>query len=114
MDSTSVILTMGLEAETRVVPSETKPDCPFPPQLEIIARAEQGNIRIAVPIDIRFTEINKLLEAKLSGTTFPENQSGPVVITVQRATLAPSGDRLLISLRVKAKEAKSWLGLAGC
>jgi hypothetical protein len=30
---------------------------------------------------------------------------------VQRATLAPSGDRLLISLRVKAKEAKSWLGL---
>jgi hypothetical protein len=79
--------------------------------LEIIARAEQGNIKIAVPIDIRFTEINKLLEAKLSGTTFPENQSGPVVITVQRATLAPSGDRLLISLRVKAKEAKSWLGL---
>ena len=111
MDSTSVILTMGLEAETRVVPSETKPNCPFPPQLEIIARAEQGNIKIAVPIDIRFTEINKLLDAKLSGTTFPENQSGPVVITVQRATLAPSGDRLLISLRVKAKEAKSWLGL---
>ena len=111
MDSTSVILTMGLEAETRVVPSETKPDCPFPPQLDIIPRAEQGNIKIAVPIDIRFTEINKLLEAKLSGTTFPENQSGPVVITVQRATLDPSGDRLLISLRVKAKEAKSWLGL---
>ena len=109
--STSVILTIGLEAETRVVPSETKPNCPFPPQLEIIARAEQGNIKINVPIDIRFTEINKLLEAKLSGMTFPENQSGPVVITVQRATLAASGDRLLISLRVKAKEAKSWLGL---
>jgi hypothetical protein len=33
------------------------------------------------------------------------------VITVQRATLAASGDRLLISLRVKAKEAKGWLGL---
>ena len=111
MDSTSVILTIGLEAETRVVPNETKPDCPFPPQLEILSRAEQGNIKINVPIDIRFTEINKLLEAKLSGMTFPENQSGPVVITVQRATLAASGDRLLISLRVKAKEAKSWLGL---
>ena len=66
--------------------------------MDIIARAEQGNIKINVPIDIRFTEINKLLEAKLSGMTFPENQSGPVVITVQRATLAASGDRLLISL----------------
>ena len=109
MDSTSVILTIGLEAETRVVPGETKPNCPFPPQLEIIARAEQGNIKIAVPIDIRFTEINKLLEAKLSGTAFPKN--GPVVITVERVTLAASGDRLLISLRVKAKEAKSWFGL---
>lgn len=111
MDSTSVILTMGLEAETRVVPNEIKPDCPFPPQLDIIPRTEQGNIKIAVPIDIRFTELNKLLEAKLSGMTFPENQSGPVVITVQRATLAASGDRLLIALRVRAKEAKSWLGL---
>jgi hypothetical protein len=111
MDSTSVILTMGLEAETRVVPSETKPNCPFPPQLEILARAEQGSVKIAVPIDIRFTEINKLLEAKLSATTFPENQSGPIAITVQRATVAASGDRLLISLRVKAKEAKSWFGL---
>ena len=111
MDSTSVILTMGLQAETRVVPSETKPNCPFPPQLEIVSRTELGSVNIVVPIDIRFTEINKLLEAKLSGTTFPEDQSGPVAITVQRATLAASGDRLLISLRVKAKEAKSWLGL---
>ena len=25
-----VILTLGVEAETRIVPSETKPDCPFP------------------------------------------------------------------------------------
>ena len=111
MDSTSIILTMGLQAETRVVPSETKPDCPFPPQLEILSRTELGSVKIVVPIDIRFTEINKLLEAKLSGTTFPEDQSSPVAITVQRATLTASGDRLLISLRVKAKEAKSWLGL---
>ena len=111
MDSTSIILTMGLQAETRVVPSETKPDCPFPPQLEILSRTELGSVKIVVPIDIRFTEINKLLEAKLSGTTFPEDQSGPVAITVQRATLTASGDRLLIFLRVKAKEAKSWLGL---
>ena len=84
---------------------------PFPPQLEIVSRAEQGRVNVAVPIDILFTDINKLLEAKLSGTTFPEDHSGPVAITVQRATLAASGDRLLMSLQVKAKEAKSWFGL---
>jgi hypothetical protein len=83
MDSTSVILTMGLEAETRVVSSETKPNCPFPPQLEIVSRTEQGRVHIAVPIDIRFADVNELLKAQLSGKTFPEDHSGPVAITVQ-------------------------------
>ncbi|MEN3379059.1 MAG: hypothetical protein V7604_4414, partial [Hyphomicrobiales bacterium] len=32
-------------------------------------------------------------------------------VTIQSATVAPSGDRLLISLRVKAREKKSWFGL---
>ena len=32
-------------------------------------------------------------------------------MTIQRATVAASGDRLLISLRVKANEKKSWFGL---
>ena len=58
-----------------------------------------------------FTEVNKLIEAQLKGKTFPEDKSGPVEVTVQRATVAASGDRLLITLRVKAKEKKSWFGL---
>src|SRR5207342_3941380 len=36
--------------------------------------------------------------------------SGPVDVEVLRATLSASGDRLLISLRVKAREKKSWFG----
>jgi hypothetical protein len=63
-----------------------------------------------VPIDVPFTEVNKLLEAQLSGKTFPEDGSGPVNVTVRNATVAASGDRLLISLRVRAKEKKSWFG----
>jgi Domain of unknown function (DUF4403) len=106
-----VILTLGVQAETRIVPTETRPTCPFPAQLEVVPRPEQGRVQIAVPIDIPFPALDKLLEAQLIGKTYPQDGSGPVDITIRRASLAPSGDRLLISLRVKAREKKSWFGL---
>jgi hypothetical protein len=65
---------------------------------------DQGRVAIGLPIDIPFTELNRLLEAQLKGKNFPEDGSGPVAVTVQGATIAASGDRLLISLRVKARE----------
>jgi len=110
VDAQAVHLTLGIEAQTRVVPGETKPDCPFPAQLEIAQALDKGKVSIGVPIDVPFTEVNKLLEAQLSGKTFPDDGSGPVDVTVRNATVAASGDRLLISLRVRAKEKKSWFG----
>jgi hypothetical protein len=111
IDASAVTLTVGVQAETRVVTAETKPECPFPATIEIVAPMEQGRVSIGVPIDVPFTEVNKLIEAQLKGRTFPEDGSGPADVTVQSATVAPSGDRLLISLRVKAREKKSWFGL---
>jgi hypothetical protein len=107
----AVVLTVGVQADTRIVPTETKPDCPFPEQLELVPQIEQGKINVAVPIDIPFTEVNRLLEAQLKGKTFPEDKSGAFSATVRGVTLAASGDRLLLSLRVKANENKSWFGL---
>ena len=49
----------------------------------------------------------------LRGETFPEDGSGSVDVTVKRATVAASGDRLLISLLVNAKEKKSFFGFGG-
>jgi hypothetical protein len=92
------------------VPAETKPTCPFPEKIEIVPQTEQGRIAIGVPIDVPFTEVNKLLEAQLKGRSFPEDGSAPVEVTVRRATVAASGERLLISLLVKANEKKSWFG----
>ncbi len=46
-----VVLTVGVQAETRIVPSETKPSCPFPQRLEIVTQLDQGKVGIAVPID---------------------------------------------------------------
>ena len=68
---------------------------------------------IGVPIDIPFTEINKIVEAQFAGHTFPEDGSGSVDVTVKRASVAASGERLLISLLVNAREKKSFLGLGG-
>jgi len=64
-----------------------------------------------VPIDIPFSEINQLIAAQMVGHTYPENGSGPVAVTVKSVNVVPSGERLLISLLVRAKEKKSWLGL---
>ena len=47
-----VILTLGVQAETRIVPSETKPDCPFPARLDLVAATDQGSVKLGVPIDV--------------------------------------------------------------
>jgi hypothetical protein len=111
IDGNAVTLTIGAQAETRIVPQETKPDCAFPAQLEIVPQMEQGRISIDVPIDIPFTDINRLVESQLKGKTFPDDKSGALVATVKSVNLAASGNRLLISLGVTANETKSWFGV---
>jgi hypothetical protein len=112
IDASAVTLTLGLEAETRITPAQTQPNCPFPATLTIVPPAP-GRVSIGVPIDMPFTELSKLLEAQLAGKSFPEDGSGSVDVTVKRATIAASGDRLLISLLVNAKEKKSLFGFGG-
>jgi hypothetical protein len=106
----AVRLTLGIEAETRVVPTQTKPDCPFPAKLEVTPPTDQGSVKIAMPIDVPFAEINRLMDLQLAGKTFPEDKSGPIAVTIRRASVAASGDRLLLSLNVKASERTSWFG----
>ena len=111
IDAQTMTLVIGVQAETRVVPAQTQPDCPFPATLELVPQSEQGRVNIAVPIDVPFTEVNRLLAAQLIGKTFPQDGAGPYEATIRAASVAASGDRLLISLRVKAREKASWLGL---
>jgi hypothetical protein len=110
VDARNVTITIGVQAETRIVPNETKPTCPFPAQLELVPPMQDGVISVGVPIDMPFTELNKLLEPQLKARHFPEDGSGPVDIEVLGASLKAAGDRLLIGLRVKAREKKSWFG----
>ena len=110
IDQSAVTLTIGLQAQTRISPTETIPVCPFPEQLQIVPQLDQGSVAIGVPIDVPFTEVNRLLEAQLMGRNFPEGGGGSVAITVLGASVAPSGGQLLISLRIKAREQKTFFG----
>ena len=112
VDASAVTLTLGIEAETRVTPVETKPVCPFPATITIVPPTP-GRVAIGVPIDMPFTEINKIVAAQFAGKTFPEDGSGSVDVTVKRASVTAAGDRLLISLLVNAKEKKSFFGFGG-
>jgi hypothetical protein len=110
IDSSAVTLTFGVEAETRIVPNETKPECVFPSRLELVQQMEQGQVSIAVPIDVPFTEISRLMQAQLKGKTFPEDGSGNFTATIQSVDIAASGNRLLMSLHVKGNETRTWFG----
>ncbi len=110
VEQATLRLTIGVQSDTRIVPNETKPDCPFPEQLEIVQQTEKGRVNIAVPIDIPFTEVNRLIETELRGKTFPEDQSSAFTATIKSVKMAASGDRLLISVGVRANETKTWFG----
>jgi Domain of unknown function (DUF4403) len=112
IDASAMTLTLGIEAETRITPAQTRPDCPFPATI-VIVPPTPGRVSIGVPIDMPFTDINRIVEAQFKGRTFPEDGSGSVDVTVKRAVVSASGDRLLISLLVNAKEKKSFFGFGG-
>lgn len=108
VDANNVTITVGVQADTRILPRETKPDCPFPTKLDLVPSMDQGKIAIGMPIDVPFSEVNRLLDARLRGRTFPEDGSGAGEITVLGIAASASGDRLVISMQVRAKERKSW------
>jgi hypothetical protein len=111
IDANAVTLTIGVQSDTRIVPSQTTPSCPFPAQLDLVPPIEQGRLAFTVPIDMPFTEVNKLLDTQMKGQKFPKDPTAaPVLVEVRQATVTASGDRLLISLLVKVNEAKSWFG----
>jgi hypothetical protein len=112
VDASAVTLMLGIEAETRITETPTNPNCPFPATIGIVPPTA-GRVSIGMPVDISFTALTKLVETQLAGKTFPEDGSGSVDVTVRRASVAASGDRLLISLLVNAKEKKSLFGFGG-
>ncbi len=110
IDARNVTLLLGLQAETRIVATQTKPNCPFPATLNIVPPVDGGRINIAVPIDLSFDEVSRIVQSQLKDRNFPDNGEGPVSVTVKSAAVDAAGDRLLISLLVNAREKTSFFG----
>jgi hypothetical protein len=108
IEADAVVVPLGVEAETRVVPEQTRPNCPFPRELTIVPELAGGKIAIAVPIDMPFTEVSRVVGVQLRGREFT---TPGATVTVLGAELVPAGERLLLSLRIRAREQKSWFGL---
>lgn len=111
IDAKAVTLTLGLQAQTRIAATQTQPICPFPTALELVPPLPPGKVAITVPIDLALTDVARLMALQLKGRTFPEDGGGTIAVTVLDTNLAAAGERLLISLRVKATEQASWFGL---
>jgi hypothetical protein len=105
-----VTLTIGVQAETRITPAQTKPQCPFPAKLELVPPMQEGKLAVGLPIDVPFDALNALLETQLKGHRYPEEDKTPVDVEVLGVHVGASGERLLIALDVKAREKKSWFG----
>ena len=112
VNATAITMILGIEAETRITPKQTTPMCPFPEKLSIVPPT-QPIVAIGIPVDIPFADVDKIVEAQLVGRSFPEDGSGSVNVTVKRAQVSASGDRLLISLLVNAKEKTGWFSFGG-
>lgn len=111
ISTTAIMMTIGIEAETRITPKQTAPMCPFPDKLSIVPPT-QPIVSIGIPIDIPFADVDKLVEAQLIGRNFPEDGSGSATVTVKRVQVSAASDRLLISLLINAKE-KSFFSFGG-
>lgn len=110
IDAGNLTLAIGVQGNTHITAKQTKPTCPFPATLDLVPPMENGRLSIGVPIDVPFSELNKLLNAQFKGHRYPEGADAAVEVEVRSATLAAAGDRLLISLDVIAHERKSWFG----
>jgi len=111
IEARDITITVGVQAETRITPTETKPNCPFPAKLELVPPMDDGKLAVGLPIDVPFTELNALLEAQLKGHRYPEDGKTAMDVEVLKVHVGATGDRLLIALDVKAREKKSWFGL---
>ena len=84
IDANNLTLTIGVQAETRIVATATKPTCPFPAALDLVPTLERGKLNVVVPIDMPFKTLSPLLEAQLKGRVFPDDKTAPVEASSQR------------------------------
>ncbi|MCL2715408.1 MAG: DUF4403 family protein [Alphaproteobacteria bacterium] len=109
IDASTLTLFLGLEAETRITATETMPECKFPDTISIGPPGGTG-VSISMPIDVSFSEINRILQTHLVGQTFPKDGTGKVKVTINAASVTPAYPWLITSLTIRAIEKRGLFG----
>ena len=106
-------LTLGVQAETRIMPSADQArTVRSRPRSNWCRRCEKASCTVGMPIDVPFTELNKRDGGAAQGPHFPgERQRAGRRRSARRRSIAAAGDRLLISLSVKAHETEKLVRL---
>lgn len=105
IDQENVRLQLGLDAQTRVVTEQTKPDCPFPPTL-IIESPRDGRIEITLPTQIDYSTLQATLDKEVVGKTISREGFS---LTIKAIKLRPHGNSLLLETELAAR-AGGWFG----
>ncbi len=90
---TTVNLTLGLQAETRVLAGRDQSRlAPFPQPSTIVPPPHAAASPIGVPIDMPFTEVNKIVEAQLKGRNAFRRTAAARSTSPSKAPASPQPD----------------------
>ena len=109
IDARNMTLTVGVQAETRIVTAATKPTA-VPGKTRTGTADGQRQARRRRTHRPALHRPQQAAGNPAPGKRFPDDASAPVEVEVLSAAIGASGDRLLILLRVKAHERRSWFG----
>ena len=95
IDQDNIRLQLGLDAHTRVVTEQTKPDCPFPRSL-IIESPKDGRIETTLPAQIDYLTLKKTFTKQVVGKTIGED----IVLIIEDINIRSHGSSLLLETEI--------------
>ncbi len=104
VDAQNIHLQFGLDAETRVVETQTQPQCPFPEEL-IIEDFQTGYFQIELPTELEYDTLEAFLKEKFADKTVGEDVSA----TIDAVSIHPDGEAIVLGVALTMKKG-GWFG----
>ena len=96
IDSENIRFNLGVDMKNRILPEKTTPKCPFPKTL-IIEESGSNTFRIAMPAQVDYETIEKMLAAEIVGKSFGENVS----VVIKSIRIRPYGNLFMLETTVE-------------
>ena len=104
VDAHNIRLQFGLDAKTRIVETQTQPQCPFPENL-ILEGSRTGYFKIVLPAALEYATLETFLNKIFTDKTVGEDVS----VTINAVSLHPDGEEVVLGVGLTMK-ASGWFG----